>query len=289
MIAAMRSAKEAAMARPEKTERFKVTEREAGTGRMVPVAASSGDARALPQSARGESARLEGFEGPVNPNAVDAHVTPASTALAGGVSAVEVLPVDDAAMVPAGAPAQKTASMLAREQELELRGICGNEYIMPAVEAIRRHPEFVDHMKRIRRCESGREFCCHDMDHLLNVARIAYIRVLERKMPFRKEAVYAAALLHDVGKAEQYECGEPHEVAGARVATEILMDVDGFSALEKTAIVAAVAQHRRYDDNASPLGKLLYEADKASRECFACPAREKCDWLPEKMNLGIKI
>ena len=108
-------------------------------------------------------------------------------------------------------------------------------------------------------------------------------------MPFRKETIYAAALLHDLGKAEQYEHGEPHEVAGARVATKILMDIDGFSALEKTAIVAAVAQHRCFADDASPLGKLLYEADKVSRPCYACAARERCDWLPEKMNAGIKI
>ncbi len=269
------------MARPEKTERFKVTEREAGTGRMVHENAPAPDAQALPSGS--PHAQLEGFEGPVNPAAVDPHI-PAHPSATGGMPAIEVLPVD----APAPA-AKKTASMLAREQELELRGICGNDQIMPAVDAIRRHPEFVDHMKRIRRAEAGREFCCHGMDHLLDVARIAYIRVLERKMPFRKETVYAAALLHDLGKAEQYECGEPHEVAGARVATAILMDIEGFSALEKTAVVAAVAQHRAYDDNASPLGKLLYEADKASRQCFDCPAREACDWLPEKMNLGIKI
>ena len=57
------------------------------------------------------------------------------------------------------------------------------------------------------------------------------------------------------------------------------------SALEKTAIVAAVAQHRCFADDASPLGKLLYEADKVSRPCYACVARERCDWLPEKMNV----
>lgn len=273
------------MARPEKTERFKVTEREAGTGRMVHESVAMPDAHASQGMATHvDRPQLEGFEGPVNPAAIDAHVKPASPASTGGIQPVEVLPPD--APAPAAA---KTASMIAREQELEMRGICGNDQVMLAVDAIRRHPEFVDHMKRIRRCETGREFCCHGIDHLLDVARIAYIRVLERKMPFRKEVVYAAALLHDVGKAEQYENGEPHEVAGARVATEILMGVDGFSALEKTAIVAAVAQHRHYDDNSSPLGKLLLEADKASRPCFACPAREKCDWVPDKMNAGIKI
>lgn len=273
------------MAKPDKTERFKVTEREAGTGRVVHE--MQGDAPVLSAASPSDGAKLEGFEGPVNPLAVDPHIPATSVpATGGGVSAVEVLPTGAS---PLGATSPKTASMIAREQELELRGICGNDQVMPVVDAIRRHPDFVDHMKRIHRAELSREFCCHGIDHLLDVARIAYIRVLERKMPFRKETVYAAALLHDLGKAEQYEHGEPHEVAGARVATNILMDIDGFSALEKTAIVAAVAQHRCFADDASPLGKLLYEADKVSRPCYACVARERCDWLPEKMNVGIKI
>ena len=273
------------MAKPDKTERFKVTEREAGTGRVVHE--MQGDAPALSAVNTSDAAKLEGFEGPVNPLAVDSRFSATSVPVTGGgVSVAEVLPSSASSL---GATSPKTASMIAREQELELRGICGNDRVMPAVDAIRRHPDFIDHMKRIHRAELGREFCCHGIDHLLDVARIAYIRVLERKMPFRKETVYAAALLHDLGKAEQYEHAEPHEVAGARVATNILMDIDGFSALEKTAIVAAVAQHRCFADDASPLGKLLYEADKVSRPCYACAARERCDWLPEKMNAGIKI
>ena len=247
------------MAKPDKTERFKVTEREAGTGRVVHE--MQGDVPVLSAASPSDGAKLEGFEGPVNPLAVDPYIPATSVpATGGGVSAAEVLPTGAS---PLGAASP--------------------------VDAIRRHPDFVDHMKRIHRAELSREFCCHGIDHLLDVARIAYIRVLERKMPFRKETVYAAALLHDLGKAEQYEHGEPHEVAGARVATNILMDIDGFSALEKTAIVAAVAQHRCFADDASPLGKLLYEADKVSRPCYACVARERCDWLPEKMNVGIKI
>ena len=272
------------MARPDKTERFKVTEREAGTGRVVQESRSEAPALSAPSSS--DPVTLEGFEGPVNPLAIDSHIPAPLQASGGGVSVAEVLPVGATSV---GSSMPKTAAMIAREQELELRGICGNDQVMPAVDAIRRHPDFIDHMKRIRRAEAGREFCCHGIDHLLDVARIAYIRVLERKMPFRKETVYAAALLHDLGKAEQYEHGEPHEVAGARVATKILMDIEGFSALEKTAIVAAVAQHRRFGEDASPLGKLLYEADKVSRPCFACAVRERCDWLPEKMNAGIKI
>lgn len=160
---------------------------------------------------------------------------------------------------------------------------------MPEVEAIRTHPLFEEWYGRLEVAEADREFCCHQMPHLLDVARIAYIRVLERGLPFRKEVVYAAALLHDIGKAAQYEGGEPHEVAGARIAQEILLDVDGFDPREKTMIVAAVAQHRRWSDASTPLGKLLYEADKASRACFACAAHEACTWPDERKNRGIGI
>lgn len=160
---------------------------------------------------------------------------------------------------------------------------------MPEVEAVRTHPLFEEWYARLEKAEEGREFCCHQMTHLLDVARIAYIRVLERGLPFRKEVVYAAALLHDIGKAAQYEEDEPHEVVGARIAQEILLDVDGFDPREKTMIVAAVAQHRTWSDASTPLGKLLYEADKASRPCFACSSRQACAWPDERMNLGVGI
>lgn len=160
---------------------------------------------------------------------------------------------------------------------------------MPELEEIRLHPLFVSWYARLEVAEEHRAFCRHQMPHLLDVARIAYIYVLERGLPFRKQVVYAAALLHDIGKAAQYEAGEPHEVAGARIAREILLDIDGFSPLEKTMIVAAVAQHRRLSDASTPLGRLLFEADKASRPCFSCSARQDCSWPDDRKNAGIAI
>ncbi len=160
---------------------------------------------------------------------------------------------------------------------------------MPEVEALRLHPLFQEWYMRLEADEADREFCCHQMSHLLDVARIAYIRVLERKLPFRKEVVYAAALLHDIGKAAQYEEGEPHEVAGARIAQEILLDLEGFDSREKTMIVAAVAQHRRWSDESTPLGRLLYEADKVSRNCFVCTKQDECNWADECRNMGVSV
>lgn len=67
------------------------------------------------------------------------------------------------------------------------------------------------------------------------------------------------------------------------------MDVEGFDPREKTMIVAAVAQHRRWSDDSTPLGKLLYEADKSSRACFVCPEWDACAWPEGRKNPGVSI
>lgn len=267
---------------PAKSKRFEVTERVAGTGRIsypgrtgtqrIESAASLLDAALAGMDFAHQTQPVHHGEG------VHAGVlTGVATAPAGTVGAGQGL-----ASAEAAHPAE-------REGAAPLRGLCGNEHVMPAVEAVRQHPLYQECLRRIAKAERDRAYCLHHMTHAIDVARIAYIRVLERKMPFRKEVVYAAALLHDAGKAVQYETDEPHEVAGARIAAQILADVEGFSALEKTAMVAAVAQHRKYSEESSPLGKLLFEADKVSRPCFSCAARATCTWSEEKKNAGIKI
>lgn len=70
------------MAKPDKTERFKVTEREAGTGRVVHE--MQGDAPVLSAASPSDGAKLEGFEGPVNPLAVDPHIPATSVPATGG-------------------------------------------------------------------------------------------------------------------------------------------------------------------------------------------------------------
>lgn len=247
----------------EKSERYKVTEREAGTGRIE-----------YPARTQAEEAQDAALPLPAS------HGTGASDPMI--MARAEVVP--ETGMAPA-----PSAAVVTHDQESQLRGLCGNDQVMLLVESIRRHPLYEEWMLRLNKAERTRRFCLHQITHQLDVARIAYIRSLERKLSFRKEVIYAAALLHDIGKAVQYETDEPHEIAGARIATDILNDISGFSALEKTAIVAAIAQHRRYSEDSSPLGKLLFEADKASRPCFACPMSQECSWSAEKQNQGIKI
>ena len=163
---------------------------------------------------------------------------------------------------------------------------------MDRVNAIWKHPLYQKYYARIEELEQNRVFCRHQMPHLLDVARIAYIRNLEDDMGFAKDVVYAAAVLHDIGKALQYEARIPHELAGVDIAEQILADLPAevaYTTDEKRMILTAIKGHRRLREDPEPLEKLLYESDKASRICFACPAEAQCDWSREKKNMEIKV
>ena len=127
---------------------------------------------------------------------------------------------------------------------------------------------------------------------------------LEQGLGISKEIIYAAALLHDIGRDEQYLNGTPHEVASARIAEEILGEC-GFEDREKNMIVGAIRSHRgskgkSNEDNSPDTGKdpseagiklseIIYIADKASRLCFSCKAQDECNWSMDKRNLEISI
>ena len=163
---------------------------------------------------------------------------------------------------------------------------------MERVNAIWDHPIYQAYYRKLEQLEKDRIFCRHQMIHLLDVARIAYIRNLEEGLGFSKELVYAAAILHDIGKPLQYEEKIPHELAGVKIAEQILSGLPeeaSFTEAEKDQILTAIKGHRRLRWDAEPLERLLYESDKASRMCFACPAEAECDWNKEKKNMEIKV
>lgn len=175
--------------------------------------------------------------------------------------------------------------------------------------------------------EKTRRFCRHDLAHLLDVARIAYIMALEEGLDpesslLSKDLIYACALLHDIGRADQYKNGQDHDEAGVEIAKRILKETD-FNEEEEFAILTAIAGHRRagYSDQvtgkeagsqlgvdrldktglaeqaeeskarqaADFLSRIIQQADHASRNCFACDAAEACYWPENKKNKKIKI
>lgn len=156
---------------------------------------------------------------------------------------------------------------------------------MDRVNAIVHHPVFSDHLTRLEALEQTRIFCRHDLTHLLDVARMMWISALERQLPLSREMVYAAALLHDLGRVEQTEEGIPHHQASASLAARILPEA-GFSEEEISRIQAAILTHRA-DGGDNTLGQLLYWADKRSRVCWICDAKDECNWPDEKKNWEI--
>lgn len=159
---------------------------------------------------------------------------------------------------------------------------------MERVNKILNHHLFKKHLAENEAAERERRFCRHDLGHLLDVARIAMLINLQEGFGIEAEYVYAAALLHDIGKHIQYEGGTPHERASAELAPVILEDC-GYKDNETYVIVTAIKQHRNEETaKEASLSGLLYRADKASRSCFACKAEADCNWKESKKNRTLK-
>ena len=157
---------------------------------------------------------------------------------------------------------------------------------------IQNHPLYLSADRRLQELEETRVFCRHQMNHLLDVARIAYILNLEMKLGISRDLIYAAAILHDIGKGRQYEEGIPHETASADLAEQILADMPAklaFTSEEQQQILTAIRGHRRLRRDAEPLEALLYKSDQMSRACFACPADSQCNWSNDKKNMEIQL
>lgn len=170
---------------------------------------------------------------------------------------------------------------------------------MKRVNQIFRHPAYQAALKAIEEAEENRIFCRHDMEHFLSVARLACLYSLQEEAGLERELIYAAALLHDIGRAAEYEDGTPHQEAGARIAQQILSQC-GFGDEEERQILSAIRFHRQpaagerqeretgaKAGKGSCLREYLYRADKKSRLCFCCKAQGECRWSMEKRNLEI--
>ena len=159
---------------------------------------------------------------------------------------------------------------------------------MKRIDKILKHDLFLKFLEKTYEYEKDRRFCRHNMEHFLSVARIAQILNLKRKLKIDKAYVYAAALLHDIGRFKQYEDGTPHEKVSAALAPAILGDC-GFGEKEIELIVEAIRNHRNSAiEKERSLRGILYRADKLSRSCFACEMEPECNWKNEKKNLKLR-
>ena len=114
------------------------------------------------------------------------------------------------------------------------------------IDNIINHPKYKRYYSKIQEYEKGRSSCKHDMFHFLDVARIAYILNFEDDLSIPKKLIYATALLHDIGRFEQYERGIDHEISSASLCLEILQDT-GFTEKEIRQIQTAIINHRNMD------------------------------------------
>lgn len=155
---------------------------------------------------------------------------------------------------------------------------------MERIDNILKHDLFLYHLNENMTAEADRRFCRHNMVHFLDVARIGMIINLEEELAIPGEWIYAAALLHDIGKHIQYEEGTPHELASGELAPAILKKC-GFDDKETSVITDAIRSHR----NGSVSGEknlrgVLYRADKLSRACYACGMEKECNWKNGNKN-----
>ncbi len=157
---------------------------------------------------------------------------------------------------------------------------------MDRVERIIRNSEYRDQIKKIYESEFDREYCRHGFGHAVSVARIAYILCGEERRHIRKDVIYGMALLHDIGRYTPEEKNMSHHEAGAVVAEPMLREA-GYTEEEIREMCNAISSHRDPSMEPGALEDVLYRADKLSRNCFLCDAREDCYWPEERKNQTI--
>ena len=160
---------------------------------------------------------------------------------------------------------------------------------MERVNRIIKNDGFKKLVHEIEELETDRIFCHHDIDHFLDVARIATIIAQDDGIDKERDIIYAAALLHDIGRGEQYKNDIEHELASAAIAPSILSEC-GYTEDEIDEIVVAILNHgnEAVKDDADLAG-ILYRADKASRKCYMCKVTDSCHKPPEKLVMEIKF
>ena len=110
------------------------------------------------------------------------------------------------------------------------------------------------------------EFCmrdsAHDKGHIRRVLDAALI-LAQKEKNVNFDVLITAALLHDIGREEQFRTGESHAAIGARMAKEYLLEQGADEAFAQH-VSNCIRTHsfRKNDPTATIEAKLIYEADK---------------------------
>lgn len=156
---------------------------------------------------------------------------------------------------------------------------------MDRINGILHNEQYISLINRIEMQEKSRIYCKHDLEHLLDVARIGMIIASEEHVTVEKDIIYAAALMHDIGRAD-LSCDIPHQHNSIKYAKNILSEC-GFNKSEIDNICNAIESHNSNENSSFGLSYVLYKADKLSRNCFCCKARSTCYWPEDVKNKGV--
>lgn len=156
---------------------------------------------------------------------------------------------------------------------------------MKYVTALLEDTTFLNTIEEIEKLEATRIYCHHGFAHLMDVARLASMNNAMKGNVCEEEQVYLAALLHDIGRAQEYKNEISHAIAGKRLAGEILLRM-GYPMEKMQLILAAIEGHQEAGQayEKLELARFIYEADKKSRACFLCKAKDSCKWGEDKKN-----
>ncbi|NLF46399.1 MAG: HD domain-containing protein [Syntrophomonadaceae bacterium] len=145
-----------------------------------------------------------------------------------------------------------------------------------------------EYLHRNAREEMDQRLCRHDINHHFTVAQMTFSLMLNNNdweifleetgidsQAAAKEVVYAAGLLHDIGKWKEYRDGEDLAACSARLSRTILPRAL-FTPDEIEIICRAICEQRNINKDISLLGEKLYRGNNLSRMCSECHHNEEC-------------
>lgn len=141
-------------------------------------------------------------------------------------------------------------------------------------------------LQKLCQYEEDRRYCRHDLEHFREVGRIAGIVARNNKLDFSQDLIDTCALLHDMGRVEQYESGISHDKASVAFAREILFYLKCDEPYIQTVCEAIAGHSNRYcagerykkAEELRSLGEIISYGDQFSRKCYVCQAASRCKW-----------